>query len=354
MEKFIKENGLVVFVGLFIGATAVFLTAMGNPANMGYCIACFIRDTAGALGLHGAAKVQYIRPEVLGLVLGSFFISYFKKDFNPRGGSSPVQRFFLGIFVMIGALVFLGCPLRMIIRIGGGDFNAILGLFGFAAGIIIGTLFLNKGFTFKRSYDLAKPEGITFPVVAVFILILLIVAPTFINFSEEGPGSQHAPWILSLIVGLAIGALCQRSRFCTAGGIRDAIMYKKFHLFYGLVAILLAVFIGNLITGNFHAGFADQPIAHTDGLWNFLGMVLVGWGAVLLGGCPLRQVALSGEGNGNSVITVLGLFVGAAIAHNFGLASSGAGVTQNGIIAVIIGFIVFIVVSITNTEKINA
>lgn len=354
MEKFIKENGLIIFAGLFIGATAVFLTAMGNPANMGYCIACFIRDTAGALGLHGAAKVQYIRPEIIGLVLGSFFISYYKKDFAPRGGSSPVQRFFLAIFVMIGALVFLGCPLRMIIRIGGGDFNAILGLFGFAAGIFVGTIFLNRGFSFKRSYTLAKPEGITFPVVAVFLLVLLLAAPAFINFSTEGPGSQHAPWILSLIVGLAIGALLQRSRLCTAGGIRDAMMYKKFHLLYGLIAILIAVFIGNMITGNFNPGFADQPIAHTDGLWNFLGMALVGWGAVLLGGCPLRQVALSGEGNGNSVVVVLGLFVGAAISHNFGLASSGAGVTTNGMIAVGIGFIVFLIVSLTNTEKVSA
>ena len=47
---------------------------------------------------------------------------------------------------MIGALMFLGCPLRMMIRIGGGDLNAIVGLVGFVVGIFIGTLFLKKGF----------------------------------------------------------------------------------------------------------------------------------------------------------------------------------------------------------------
>ena len=43
-----------------------------------------------------------------------------------------------------------------------------------------------------------------------------------------------------------------------------------------------------------------------------MGMLLVGFGCVLLGGCPLRQLVLSGEGNSDSAVTVLGLIVGAA------------------------------------------
>ena len=50
------------------------LTAFGNPANMGFCIACFLRDITGALGMHGADKVQYVRPEIVGLVLGAFIM----------------------------------------------------------------------------------------------------------------------------------------------------------------------------------------------------------------------------------------------------------------------------------------
>ena len=81
--------------------------------------------------------------------------------------------------------------------------------------------------------------------------------------------------------------------------------------------------MGNLITGNFNLGFEGQPVAHNDWLWNFLGMALAGFGSVLLGGCPLRQIILSAEGNIDSVITFLGLLIGAAFAHNFELASSG-------------------------------
>ena len=45
---------------------------LGNPANMAFCIACFIRDTAGAFGMHQAEVVQYARPEIIGLVLEHF------------------------------------------------------------------------------------------------------------------------------------------------------------------------------------------------------------------------------------------------------------------------------------------
>ena len=56
-----KVNWFVVLAGGAVGLAAVLLTAFGNPANMGFCIACFLRDITGALGMHGADKVQYVR-----------------------------------------------------------------------------------------------------------------------------------------------------------------------------------------------------------------------------------------------------------------------------------------------------
>ena len=80
-------------------------------------------------------------------------------------------------------------------------------------------------------------------------------------------------------------------------------------------------------------------------------MVLVGFGCVLLGGCPLRQLVLSGEGNSDSAVTVFGLIAGAAFAHNFGLASSADGPTAAGKIAVIIGLVVVALIGCLNTFK---
>ena len=133
------------------------------------------------------------------------------------------------------------------------------------------------------------------------------------------------------------------------GGIRDAVLFKSGYLLWGFLSILIAAAIMNFAFGYFHPGFADQPVAHSDGLWNFLGMVVVGWGSVLLGGCPFRQLVLSGEGNSDSVITIFGFLVGAAMCHNFALASSPAGPSVNGKIAVLIVVVVLAIISVVNS-----
>lgn len=354
-----NEKTTIAAAGIIIGLIAAMLVFFGNPANMGFCIACFLRDTSGALGLHNAAAVQYIRPEIIGLVLGACAISLAKKEFRPRGGSAPVTRFILGVFVMIGCLMFLGCPFRMILRLAGGDGNAIFGFIGFALGILAGIVFLKKGYTLKRSYKMPALEGQLYPVLQIVFLILLVAAPSFIHFSEAGagPGALHASIVISLVAGLIVGVLAQRTRLCMVGGIRDAVLFREWKLLFGFLAIFVSALVVNLILGAvtgtayFNPGFAGQPVAHTDGLWNALGMFLAGFGCVLLGGCPLRQLVLAGEGNTDSAVTIFGLMVGAAFAHNFGLASSADGPTANGKIAVIIGIVVAAVIAVSNTVR---
>ena len=340
-----NEKTAILAAGALIGILASLLVLFGNPVNMGFCIACFLRDTAGALGLHSAANVQYIRPEIIGLVLGSLLLACLNKEFHPRGGSAPLTRFVLGFFVMIGCLVFLGCPFRMILRLAGGDLNALAGLAGFVCGILAGIFFLQRGYSLKRTYRLPAAEGALFPCIQAALLLLLAAAPAFIHFTEAGggPGALHAPLLISLAAGLIVGVLAQRTRLCMVGGIRDMILFRESRLLAGFAAVFAAALAANLVLGlltggsYFHLGFAGQPVAHTDGLWNGLGMFLAGFGCVLLGGCPLRQLILAGEGNTDSAIAVLGLLIGAAFAHNFGLASSTDGPTTAGKIAIIIG-----------------
>ena len=357
-KKWLKSYGLIILTGIVVGIAALVLTAAGNPKNMGFCIACFERDIAGALGLHSAGKVQYMRPEIIGIVLGSMVAALAAKEFRARAGSSPAIRFVLGLFVMIGALVFLGCPLRMVIRLGGGDLTAAVGLLGFLAGILVGVVFLKKGFSLGRAYPVRKSEGFMLPGVMVVLLVLLVAAPQLLKASEEGPGSMRAFWVISLAAGLIVGLMAQRSRLCMAGGLRDAFMLRDFTLLSGFLAIWVTITIGNLIMGKYNLGMLSQPIAHTQHLWSFLGMALAGWGSILLGGCPLRQLILAGEGNGDSAVTVLGMVVGAAIAHNFGMAGNPdsvvdgvykvGGTSTVGMAAVILGFVVLAVISVTH------
>jgi hypothetical protein len=359
ITNFFSSRWGIIGTGLFIGVVAALLQKWGNPGNMGVCVACFERDIAGSIGLHRADLVQYMRPEIIGFVIGALIAAYLFKEFRPRGGSSPIIRFVLGVFAMIGALVFLGCPWRALLRLAGGDWNAILGIIGLGVGIGIGALFLRSGYDLGRSGKTHVTAGIMFPLIMLGFLVLVFIFPYIqgqgINgilfYSIKGPGSMHAPLAISLIVGLAIGFVAQRSRFCTMGALRDLFLFRQTHLFSGIVALVFAAFITNLIVGQFHPGFANQPVAHTMGLWNFLGMALAGLAFALAGGCPGRQLFLAGEGDGDAAIFVVGMIVGAAIAHNFGLASSPAGIGSHGVVGVITGLAVCIFIGFSFRHK---
>lgn len=346
-----RKDWFIIATGLFVGVMAAVLVKLGNPGNMGICVACFLRDVTGALGLHQAKVVQYLRPEIPGLILGGTVAAVVFKEFRGRGGSGTLVRFVLGILMMVGALMFLGCPLRMLLRLGGGDLNAILGLVGFVAGVLVGVPFLKRGFNLGRSQQGSLVGALVLPLAAIIVLVLAVLHPVFdpksggpIFASVQGPGSQHAPLLISLAAALVIGFLAQRVRLCLSGGVRDLALSKDTYLLKGYGGILLGVLAANLVFNQFSLGWLNQPVAHTDGLWNLLGMALVGIAAVFAGGCPLRQLILGGQGDTDAGVTVLGMVAGAAIAHNFLLASSAAGPTLYGKVAVVIGIVVCLLI----------
>lgn len=338
---FFKKHWKIILCGTFIGIVATLLQKFGNPPNMGICVACFERDIAGALGFHRAAVVQYLRPEIFAFVLGSFASSLLFKEFKPRGGSLPLVRFFLGFFAMLGALVFLGCPWRALLRLAGGDWNAIVALVGLVVGVFIGVQFIKGGYNLGRNYPAYKLAGLLMPLMMLSLFLLLIIRPVVPGgvpfFSQKGPGSQHAPIIISFAIAFFIGVFAQRTRFCTMGAVRDIILMRDFHLAGGVISLLVFAFLSNLVLGQFKPGFLNQPVAHTNQIWTFFGMVLSGLAYALAGGCPGRQLFLSGEGDIDAGVFVVGMIVGAGFAHNFATAASPAGVGPWSPFAVVAG-----------------
>jgi YedE family putative selenium metabolism protein len=345
-RAFLSSRWFITVSGLFIGITTAFLSKVGNPYNAGIAPTCFIRDTAGALGLHNGIAFQYLRPELVGFVLGSFISACAFREFRPRGGSAPLVRFVLAMMLMLGALTFLGCPTRVIVRLSGGDLNALTGLAGLVLGIIIGILLIKRGFDFSRASSLPITAGHIMPVAMIVSLLLILFRPGFVNYSESGWGAEHAAMGISLLAGLLIGALAQRTRLCFMGAWRDLFLVRDTHLLTGVFAFFLGSLACNIFFGQFKAGFENQPMAHSNHLWNFLAMTLVGLSAALLGACPLRQLILSGQGDNDAAVTVLGMFAGAAITHNFGLSSCGGKLAEFAPIAVIVGLAVCLAIGL--------
>ena len=339
-----------------LGIVAAFLAYAGNPANMGICAACFLRDTSGALGFHSVQTLQYLRPELIGLVLGGFLASLFwTKEFAPKNSTATFSSFFLGVFAMIGALVFLGCPWRAFLRLGGGDMTAIAGFLGLAVGVGIGLFFKKNGYKVDESVSVSKNIGFL-PVIFSVLLLLALVFGLKIGengalfSSVKGPAAQHAALFISLIGGLVVGVFMQKSKFCSVGAFARA--YKgDFSMFWGVVAIIAFATIANLALGQYKFGFEAQPIAHNNFVWNFLGMVLAGLCFSLSEGCPGKHLVQMGTGNLHSGIFVIGMMAGAGFAHNFLLASSPAGITPYAPWAVGLGFLFAVYVGVLNRAK---
>jgi YedE family putative selenium metabolism protein len=333
-----KRFALAISLCAAVGALAALLVLLGNPGNMGLCGACFLRDIAGSLGLF-AAGPQIFRPEVCGLIAGALLWQWQRGQLHARSGSYASARLFLGVWMGIAALVFLGCPFRMLQRLGGGDLNAWLALPGFILGVGIGRALEQRGYNVGKTSEVPLPVGLLGPLFFALVLGAFAIGSVLRGPGLGDPGGPaHAHWLIALALALPAGAILSLTGFCAIsaarqlfGGPRPISLAALFLI--GAYAVVL------WIGGKFHLSFDQQPIAHSEWLWNTLSLALLGLCGALAGGCPVRQIVLTGEGNGDAFVTTMGIMVGGAVAHGIGLSSSPAGTTSAGCYAVALGLV---------------
>lgn len=343
---------MVVAAGMLLGTLGVLLSVWGNPENTGICVSCFIENSAGALGFHDNTRMQYLRPELIGFVLGALLSASAFREFRPKGGSAPLPRLASGIFLMIGCAVFMGCPIKLFLRFTAGDMTAAAGVAGLVGGVWIGLKGLANGVSLGRQEQECGFSGFLVPAFSALLLVFLLIRPGFLISSDMGSAAQHAPWLIALVSGILLGILAQRSRFCITGSVRDTLlMGVRSHLMWGLMAFFLSALAFNVATGRFHLGLYGQPGAHLEHIWSFLGMGLVGWISVLIGGCPFRQLIKAGEGDADAGLAVIGMFIGGALVQSWDIAATAAGVSLYGKVGVLLGFIFVLAACLVYRER---
>ncbi len=331
------ETVLIIGSGLSLGALGAALALWGNPSNSGICISCFMENLAGSLGLHQNLRMAYFRPELAGFVVGALLSALLGREIRPRSGGYPLLVFVLGFFLIVGSSVFMGCPIKMMLRLGAGDMTAGAGLLGLAGGVWVGIRYYRAGL------DLGAPkqgvgvfQGMLVPLL--FPLLLVLSVGGLLLSGTTGPAAQRAPFVIALGAGVVIGVLAQRSRFCVTGSFSNLFLARDMSLMRGLIVLFVAALAVNVSAGIFHFGILDQPGSHPDHIWNFMSMGLVGFASVLAGGCPFRQLVLSSEGSVDASMAVLGMIAGGGLVHQWGIASTSAGPTPFGKAAVLLGF----------------
>ena len=126
---------MVVAAGFAMGLLGVLLAVWGNPENSGICVSCFMENSAGALGLHANPRLQYLRPELIGFILGAALCALAGREFRSRGGSAPLARLAAGVFLIVGCAVFIGCPIKLVLRLTAGDLTVLTGVADDALGM---------------------------------------------------------------------------------------------------------------------------------------------------------------------------------------------------------------------------
>lgn len=346
-KRFLYPESAAVLAGAgaLLGAAAVALAVLGNPASTGLCASCFLVNVAGALGLHARESQSYLRPEILGIVLGAFFAAGAAKEFRVRGGGSPVRHFLGGAFILLGCEVFIGCPIKALLRTAGGGAAGFVGLAGLVAGVLFATAYLREGFSLPVPRALPEGAGLVLPAAA--FLLLALSAGIGESFAGSGfpSGARHAPFAASAAVGLLFGAVGQRTRFCVTGSVRTAALARNVRDVAGTAAFLLAAVAVNLSMGTFMPTLSLEPGVHTDLPWAFLALGMVGFGAILVDGCPFRQLVRASSGDLDAAAAVAGMLIAAALSVRWGIGSSPAGVTDAGRIAVLLGCAFFLVLA---------
>jgi uncharacterized protein len=188
-------------------------------------------------------------------------------------------------------------------------------------------------------------------VFALLLLLFLFLDPSFIKAGQKGPAAARAPVPVSLLIGLAIGALAQRSGLCITGGIRNFFLAGERTLLNGVITAFIMALILSIFLGKFRLGMNGQPASHLSHGWTFLGMTLVGICSVLIDGCPFRQLIRAGQGEVDAAMATLGMLLGGALVYTWLLGSTSAGPTLPGKIAVLIGLAFSIAVAMAFRKR---
>ncbi len=124
--------------------------------------------------------------------------------------------------------------------------------------------------------------------------------------------------IASLVLGLVIGYLGQRTRLCYIAGYRDFLMAHDTTLLKGVAGTVIGA-VGGFVLFSFLGGNvpAFPMFVMTAGLaskstwlWTIIGGLGVGIVGVLSGGCPFRMHVLACEGKKTYWAYLLGFYVG--------------------------------------------
>ena len=130
--------------------------------------------------------------------------------------------------------------------------------------------------------------------------------------------------VATLLAGIVLGYMGQRSRMCFVGAIRDFVLVRNTYLLKGAVAFGLTAWgafpLFRLLGGETDGGSVLLPFEAGYLVWGAGGLAAVGGlglgvFSTLANGCPFRQHVMAAQGALSSVTYLFGFYAGAVVFH---------------------------------------
>jgi hypothetical protein len=136
--------------GIIVGALVVLAEVafkLAPPSAYVVCLSCHTRDLLNTIinavwvGNYPTAVVakRMLMLTSPGVLLGAFVAAGMFGERRTQCSTHPVWFFLTGFGIMSIGLIIFGCPTRIVIRVGYGEFYGIVALAGMVAGIWCGT-----------------------------------------------------------------------------------------------------------------------------------------------------------------------------------------------------------------------
>ena len=282
--------------------------------------------------IHFTNKVSSIITHPYGLlglmtVLGAFAGALLSRQFAVRipPFGELIKGLIGGVLMALGATIGLGCTIGGFLSgwsaLSGG---AIFVALGFMIGCFLALRYLlwemehlPKLSAGKSATLLAASgkSGVWQPIFAVIVIAFLLVGGSLLYQTDH-----ILTWFM--VIGLLLGIICQRSRFCVTRAFREPFMTGESEAPVAILAFLLIGIFGFTVIKYMGIGTATpgaaRTLAMTQVFGNFwlrglIGGTIFGIGMTVAGGCAVGTLWRAGEGQVKLWASALGFMLMAPI-----------------------------------------
>lgn len=326
-QTFFSKHWPVWIGGIILGILNILLFTIKSPWGASGGINNWGENVFGLFGLFGLGNALPINASLYGmlclfLVIGSFIGALLSKEFAlripPLG--ELIKGFIGGSLMALGATFGIGCTIGAFFSgvpaLSGGAIIFTIGLF---LGVIVALKYLMwemekfPGFSSGKSYNFLSGTGKSGNWQKWLGWIVLFI--TFIIAYQYADINGIMTWFI--IIGMLMGLICQRSRFCIVKAFRDPFMTGEADGSVGVMAGLMIGLFGFTIIKYFGIGVGDIAIRAREMTWVFphflfraiIGGFIFGVGMTIAGGCAVGTLWRVGEGQVKLWASALGFLL---------------------------------------------